>query len=267
MLKFGTIGVGNMATAILGGILKNNVIEPDDIMLCDRHPERHDELYSLGIKQAADECEVVKSCKFVLLSIKPQGFAAMLEKIKPFCSKDNVFISIAAGISADHIKDALGYDAKVVLVMPNTPVSLGFGTSALANVAPTTEEEFATALDIFSACGEAVEIPADKMNEVIPFNGSSPAFIYRITQIFVDRAVSFGFDRDTAMKLFCSTLIGASHMMTDSGIELEQLIKMVCSKGGTTIAGLEAMAANGLEHSLQQGIDDCVKRAYELGKK
>lgn len=267
MFKLGVIGVGNMATAILGGILKNNVIAPAEILLCDKHPERHAELYGIGINQAADECDVVKNCKYVLLSIKPQGFADMLEKIKPFCNKDNVFISIAAGISADYIKNALGYDAKVILVMPNTPVSLGFGTSAVANVAPTSAEEFSVALDIFSACGEAVEIPADKMNEVIPFNGSSPAFIYRITQVFVERAVSFGFDRETAMKLFCSTLIGASHMMTDSGIELEQLIKMVCSKGGTTIAGLDAMAANGLENALQQGIDDCVKRAYELGKK
>ena len=267
MLKLGVIGVGNMATAILGGILKNNVISPEQIMLCDKHPERHEELYSKGIVKAADECDVVKNCEFVLLSIKPQGFADMLEKIKPHCSENNVFISIAAGISGDYIKSALGYDAKVILVMPNTPVSLGFGTSALARVEPTLDSEFETALSIFSACGDAVQIPSDKMNEVIPFNGSSPAFIYRITQIFVERAVSMGFEHETAMKLFCSTLIGASHMMTDSGIELEQLIKMVCSKGGTTIAGLEAMEKNGLPNALEQGIDDCVKRAYELGKK
>jgi len=267
MLKLGVIGVGNMATAILGGILKNSIIDPSEIMLCDKHPENHASLYSLGIKQAADECEVVSSCEYVLLSIKPQGFAAMLEKIKPYCSENNIFISIAAGISADYIKSALGYDAKVILVMPNTPVSLGYGTSAIAKVEPTTQKEFDTAFSIFSACGEAVEIPADKMNEVIPFNGSSPAFIYHITEIFINCAVSLGFDYDTAMKLFCSTLIGASHMMTDSGIELPRLIKMVCSKGGTTLAGLEAMDRNGLENALQQGINDCVKRAYELGKK
>ena len=254
MLKFGAIGVGNMATAILGGILKNNVIAPEEIMLCDRHPEKHENIYSLGVKQANDECEVVKNCEFVLLSIKPQGFAEMLEKIKPYCSEKNVFISIAAGISGDYIKNALGYDAKVILVMPNTPVSLGFGASALAKVAPTADEDFATAMSIFSACGDAVEIPADKMNEVIPFNGSSPAFIYRITQIFVEHAVSLGFER-------------SAHMMTDSGIELDQLIKMVCSKGGTTIAGLDAMAENGLANALDKGIDSCIKRAYELGKK
>ena len=267
MLKFGAIGVGNMATAILGGILKNNVIAPEEIMLCDRHPEKHENIYSLGVKQANDECEVVKNCEFVLLSIKPQGFAEMLEKIKPYCSEKNVFISIAAGISGDYIKNALGYDAKVILVMPNTPVSLGFGASALAKVAPTADEDFVTAMSIFSACGDAVEIPADKMNEVIPFNGSSPAFIYRITQIFVEHAVSLGFERDVALKLFCASLIGSAHMMTDSGIELDQLIKMVCSKGGTTIAGLDAMAENGLANALDKGIDSCIKRAYELGKK
>lgn len=267
MLKLGVIGVGNMAGAILGGILKNSVIEPSEIMLCDRHPEKHDSFYDLGIARASDECEVVKSCKYILLSIKPQGFAEMLEKIKPFCREENVFISIAAGISGEFIKNALGYDAKTVLVMPNTPVSLGFGASALAKAAPTSDDEFAFAMSIFAACGDAVEIPADKMNEVIPFNGSSPAFIYRITQIFVDHAVSLGFERDVALKLFCASLIGSAHMMTDSGIELEQLIKMVCSKGGTTIAGLDAMNQNGLAQSLDSGIESCVKRAYELGKK
>ena len=267
MYKLGVIGVGNMATAILGGILKNNVIAPEQIFLCDKHPERHDELYKKGLVQAADECDVAANSEYVLLSIKPQGFAAMLEKIKPYCSEKNIFISIAAGISADYIKTALGYDAKVILVMPNTPVSLGYGTSAVANVAPTSHEEFETALSFFAACGQAVEIPFDKMNEVIPFNGSSPAFIYEISRIFIERAVYYGFDKETATQLFCSTLIGASHMITDSGIELEQLIKMVCSKGGTTIAGLDAMAANGLENALQKGIDDCISRAYELGKK
>lgn len=267
MKKLGVIGVGNMAGAILGGILKNNVIKPQEIMLCDRHPEKHTNLYDMGAALANDECEAVKECKYILLSIKPQGFAEMLEKIKPFCREDNVFISIAAGISGEYIKNALGYDAKVILVMPNTPVSLGFGASAVAKVAPTNDDEFATAMSIFSACGDAVEIPADKMNEVIPFNGSSPAFIYRITQIFVDHAVSLGFERDVALKLFCASLIGSAHMMTDSGIELEKLIKMVCSKGGTTIAGLEAMEQNGLANALDSGIDACVKRAYELGKK
>lgn len=267
MLKFGAIGVGNMATAITGGILKKGVIPPSEIMLCDRHPDRHEQFYSAGVKRAADECEVIDNCEFVLLSIKPQGFAEMLEKIKPHCKGQNVFISIAAGISGEYIKNALGYDAKVILVMPNTPVSLGFGASALAKVAPTEQSEFETALSIFAACGDAVEIPADKMNEVIPFNGSSPAFIYRITQIFVEHAVSLGFERETALKLFCASLIGSAHMMTDSGIELEQLIKMVCSKGGTTIAGLDAMEQNNLAAALDAGIESCVKRAYELGKK
>lgn len=266
MKKLGVIGVGNMASAILGGILKNNVIEPQEIMLCDRHPEKHTSFYDLGVARADDECKAVKGCKYILLSIKPQGFAEMLEKIKPFCREDNVFISIAAGISGEYIKNALGYDAKVILVMPNTPVSLGFGASAVAKVSPTTDDEFATAMSIFAACGDAVEIPADKMNEVIPFNGSSPAFIYRITQIFVDHAVSLGFEHDVALKLFCASLIGSAHMMTNSGIELEQLIKMVCSKGGTTIAGLDAMEQNGLANALDSGIDACVKRAYELGK-
>lgn len=266
MLKLGVIGVGNMGAALLGGILKNGVVPPEHILLCDRHPDRHEALYSQGIRQAAGPCEVVESCEFVLMAIKPQGFTALMEEIKPCCKGQNVFISIAAGISGNFIKKALGYDAKVVLVMPNTPVSLGYGTSALSKVNPTTEVEFDTVRSFFAACGDAIQIPANLMNEVIPFNGSGPAFIYRFTQIFVQRAVALGFDRETALKLFCSTLIGSAHMMTDSGIDLDQLIKMVCSKGGTTLAGLDAMEQHYLEEAVVAGIDNCVKRAYELGR-
>lgn len=266
MLKLGVIGVGNMGAALIGGILKNGVVPPEQILLCDKHPERHEVLYGQGVCQAKRPCEVVESCEYVLLAIKPQGFTALLEEIKPACKGQNVFISIAAGISGNFIKNALDYDAKVVLVMPNTPVSLGYGTSALSSVSPTTEDEFETALGFFAACGDAVQIPAKLMNEVIPFNGSGPAFIYRFTQIFVNRAVALGFDHETALKLFCSTLIGSAHMMTDSGIDLDQLIKMVCSKGGTTLAGLDAMERHNLEEAVVAGIDNCVKRAYELGR-
>lgn len=266
MLKLGVIGVGNMGSALLGGILKKGIVQPEQILLCDRHPEQHEALYSQGIGHTTSPCEVVERCEYIMLAIKPQGFTALLEEIKPACKDQNVFISIAAGISGNFIKKALDYDAKVVLVMPNTPVSLGYGTSALSKVSPTTEAEFDTVRSFFLACGDAIEVPANLMNEVIPFNGSGPAFIYRITQIFVERAVALGFERETALKLFCSTLVGSAHMMTDSGVDLDRLIKMVCSKGGTTLAGLDAMEQHNLAETIVAGIDNCVKRAYELGR-
>lgn len=266
MLKLGIIGVGNMGSALLRGILKKEIVAPEQILLCDQAAGQHEALSSLGVGWAKDPCEVINRCEFVMISIKPQGFTDLLEQIKPVCKGQNIFVSIAAGISSSFIKKALGYDAKVVTVMPNLPVSIGYGTSALARVSPITDSEFETVLSFFSACGGAFEIPANLMNEVIPFNGSGPAFIYRITQIFVDRAVELGFDRESALRMFCSTLIGSVHMMTDSGIELDELISMVCSKGGTTLAGLEAMERNNLKESLVSGIDSCIERAYELGR-
>ncbi|HWP50968.1 MAG TPA: pyrroline-5-carboxylate reductase [Clostridia bacterium] len=266
MLKLGVIGVGNIGNALLGGILKNGVVAPDQIMVCDRHPDKHEALYSQGVRLAASPSEVVEYCEYVLFAVKPQGFTDLMKEIKPSCKGQNVFISIAAGISGNYIKKALGYDAKIVLVMPNTPVSLGYGTSALSKVSPTAQAEFEIVLSFFAACGDAIQIPVNLMNEVIPLNGSGPAFIYRFTQIFVKRAVALGFDHETALKLFCSTLIGSSHMMTDSGIDLDKLIEMVCSKGGTTLAGLDAMGKHNMEEAIMSGIDNCVKRAYELGR-
>lgn len=266
MLKFGIIGVGNMASAIAGAMLEKKVISYKDMMVCDHHPERHKDWYAVGVHLARTESEVVEQCEYVLLSVKPQSFSELLPKLRPVCSEKNVFISIAAGISADYIKASLGRDTRVVLVMPNTPVSIGFGASALARVEPTSDEQFKTVLSFFASSGEAIQIPADKMNEVIPLNGSSPAFIYRIAQVFTDCGERAGLDRNTALNLFCAALIGSAHMMTDTGKSLDELIKAVCSKGGTTLAGLDAMEQNGLEKALAEGFDACVKRAYELGK-
>lgn len=265
MLKFGAIGVGNMTTAILSGMLKAEVIKANEVMLCDKHPEQHNSFYQAGVTLAEDAVQVVENCQFVMLAVKPQGFSDLLANIKG-CKNKPVFISIAAGISAKFIKDALGYDAKIILVMPNTPILLGCGTSAVSRVEPTSQEEFLTAKEFFASCGEAVEIAPTMMNEVIPLNGSSPAFIYKITQIFVANAVEMGFDEQTAKALFCNTLIGAANMMSNTEKSLDELIKAVCSKGGTTIAGLDAMAENGLDKALSSGIKAAVTRAYELGK-
>lgn len=114
--------------------------------------------------------------------------------------------------------------------------------------------------------GTAEEIPAELMNEVIALNGSSPAFFYRITQIFADRASQYGFDHETAMRLICGSMIGAAHMMLSSGTSLDDLIQAVCSKGGTTIAGLTAMNDAHLDQALIAGMEACTQRAYELGK-
>jgi len=265
MRKLGFIGFGNMASAIAGGILSKDVLGPGDMMIYDLDPAKTAVLAEKGIHIAQDALQVARDCDFVLLAVKPQNFPELLPRIKGVAKSSTVFISIAAGISAKAIQAELGDDTKVVVVMPNTPILVGSGTAALSYVSPATAEDFAFVLSLFKAAGEACEIPNNLMNEVISLNGSSPAFIYYIAKIFVDKAVEQGFERETANKLFCTTLIGAAQMMLTTGKDHQQLIDMVTSKGGTTIKGLDTMKENGLGEALLAGIDACTKRAYELG--
>ncbi|MEG1773549.1 MAG: pyrroline-5-carboxylate reductase dimerization domain-containing protein, partial [Oscillospiraceae bacterium] len=207
-----------------------------------------------------------ENCHYVLLAVKPQVYRVVLAKIAPVCRPDSVFISIAAGISGERIKKELGYDAKVIQVMPNTPVLVGCGASALSCFAPATQEEFEQVQSIFAASGYAVQIKPEQMNDVIPINGSSPAIFYYIAQIVVERAVELGFDKDVANNLICQAMIGSAKMMLESGKSHQELIDMVSSKGGTTLAMSAAMKDHQFKEALLAGVDACIRRACELGE-
>lgn len=262
----GFIGAGNMAGAIINGIVSAQLHSPAEMAVYDIKNTQCESFAKRGLSVFPSALHLAESCDYLVLAVKPQNFTNVLREIKPAVQKETVFISIAAGISAEFIKQELGFDAKVVRVMPNTPLLIGCGSVAISCVQPTSNEEFEFAKRIFGAAGAVEEVSADKMNEVIPLNGSSPAYIYLFAKTFVDRAVEAGFDADTANRLFCNALIGSAKMMLEAGKSHQELIDMVTSPAGTTYAGLEALHRNHFEKALIECFDDTVRRAYELGK-
>ena len=150
--------------------------------------------------------------------------------------------------------------------MPNTPFLLGEGATALAKGTYTTDEEFEVVKSIFSTGGIAEVVPMDKMKEIIAINGSSPAFIYLYAKGFIDYAKENGIDGDAALRLFAKSLIGSAKMMTESGKTIDELIKMVSSPGGTTLAGLDGLYQGKLTDVVKDCCGRCTKRAYELSK-
>ncbi len=261
MNKLGVIGTGNMGSAIINGIKSSGM--DVDILAYDKFTEK---LGTLPVTACADEISVVRECRYVLLSVKPQMLGEVLDTVAPAVTKDTVFISICAGISAEFIRSYTIPDAKVVLVMPNTPMMLGLGASAMSCDSSVSEEEFAFARSVIGSCGITEVVPADKMKEVIAVNGSSPAFIYLYAKGFIDYAAQVGIDTDAALKLFAQTLVGSAKMLTDSGMTVDELIKQVSSPGGTTIAGLEKLYEGDLTGDVQRACEACTKRAYELGQ-
>lgn len=264
--KLGFIGLGNMASAILHGILSKDNLPASVIAAYDVDEAKCSAFKGNGIAIMSDAGQLTRECEYVFLCIKPQVMGDVISSIRMSAGQHNVFVSIAAGIGAQYIKDGLGFDAKLILVMPNTPLMLGAGASALACVEPTSAQEFAFVKNIFASAGVSEEIPADKLKEIIPVNGSSPAFIYLFAKIVADYASEHGIAYDVALRLFSQTLIGSARMLTESGMTPTELIRMVSSPGGTTVKALASLEENGFATVIRSAMKACIDRAYELGK-
>ena len=266
MVNIGFIGCGNMGTAILKGILKSKMNSDVKLYAFDKSQQALEKAVEAGVFGAKDAAEVVARCKYVFFAIKPQQLDEVLDEVASQVTADTVIVSILAGVTAEYYAKRTVEGAKVVLVMPNTPFLLGEGATALSRSETVTDEEFELVCNIFSSGGISKIIDKDKMKEIIAINGSSPAFIYLYTKYFVDYATSVGIDEQTAKDLFAKSLIGSAKMITDSGKSLDELIEMVSSKGGTTIAGLEKLREGGLCEAVDNCCKACTKRAYELSK-
>ncbi len=265
-INIGFIGAGNMGFAIMRGIAGSSLGETVQLSAYDPISASLERLAQYGVSACASEREIMEKCKYVFLAVKPQIIEGVLETVAPYTTKDTVFVSIAAGISDEFIARKTISDAKVILVMPNTPLLLGEGASALSHNEKVTDEEFDVVLNIFKICGKAAVVPKEKMKEIIAINGSSPAFIYLFAKGFIDYAVQQGIDFDAAKELFAQSLIGSAKMITDSGNTIDELIKMVSSPGGTTLAGLDRLYEGNLTDVVNNCCESCTKRAYELSK-
>ncbi len=262
MITLGFLGAGNMGGAIIKGLsAKKTGIS---IFAYEKDAEKLSALAQYGVTACKDEKELVKSSDYILLAVKPQILPSVLETIKDEITPQKVIISICAGVSETFIRNRTIADAKVVLVMPNTPMMLGLGASAISRAENVTDSEFEVAKSVIASCGIAVEVPIDKMKEIIAINGSSPAFIYLFAKGFVDYAKSVGISDEAALSLFAQSLVGSAKMLTDSGMTVDELIKQVSSPGGTTIAGLEKLYEGELTKTVDNCCKACTKRAYEL---
>lgn len=267
MNKIGFIGAGNMGGAIMKGIAKSSMNAKVEIFAFDMDTEKIDNLSEFGVKKCSDANEICDKCDIVFLAVKPQMFEEVLLSFKEHARTETVFVSIAAGITAEYIKNTLeNDDIKVILVMPNTPLLLGEGATAIGKSEQVPKDKFDFVYRVFNECGKAFVIPENKMKEVIAVNSSSPAFIYLYAKGFIDYGIKAGLGEEVSKELFAQALIGSAKMITNSGYSIDQLIKMVSSPGGTTLAGLDMLYKGKLTETAYNACEACTKRAYELSK-
>ena len=266
-MKLGCIGYGNMASAILGGILKEHLLSPNEIFVFDRCNEKLKIASENGISVLSSENDVAMKSDMILIAVKPKDFPVVLPLLEAVKGSDKTIISIAAGISISAIISVLGEDTSVVRAMPNTPLLLGKGTTALCRSNAATGIGYDFAKQIFSCAGTVYELEENLFDHVININGSSPAYIYLFAKTIAEFSEQQGgVPYETALAMLCDTLCGSAEMLKNSGKSADELIAAVSSPGGTTVAALQAFEANGFTESLRSGLAACVRRAEEIGR-
>ena len=261
-IKIGFCGVGNMAGAILSATISSGVVAPDKIFAYD--PTTSNLNRFENINYATSNAEVCEKCDLVFLGIKPQMLDVVAKDLKG--TLDGKFlVSMLAGVSIIKLQEALG-NVNVIRIMPNTPMLVGYGITAIARGENIPNEIYELVCTIFNASGDLVQIKEDEINRIIPISSSSPAFFFRFIKAMIDAAVQSGIDETVAEQLAVSTMHGVSHMMKTSGKTPDELIAQVTSPGGTTLAGLTAFDDGNFEKMISEVFKRCVNRADELGK-
>ena len=244
------------------GLLKNGVGQGH--MFYDKNTSQYGRFPDCLTAKSASEA--FESARLVFLCVKPQGFGEPLSEIRNSGTgtEGKTLVSIVTGISIAKLCGTLGAEIPVVRVMPNTPMLIGEGVSALARNALVGDDGFTEILGLFGLLGRAVEMDESKMVDIIAETGSSPAYVYLFIKAMTDAAVKYGFDADEIKGLICDAVIGSAKLCKVSDKSPDELIKMVCSPGGTTLAAMDVFYKNNFEKIVADAMDACTKRAYEL---
>ena len=260
-MKLGIIGAGNMASAIIGGIIKKGIIAGNEIICSSPvDAEREKAAASFGINVTADNKDVVKSSEIILLAVKPQVAAEIRDVLKD----DQLIISIVAGKSIAWYNDAFGRELKIIRTMPNTPALVGEGMTGVSPAATVTEEETKKALEILSSFGEAEVVPENLMDSVVSVSGSSPAYVFMMIEAMADGAVKLGMPRAKAYKFAAQAVLGSAKMVLETGKHPGELKDMVCSPAGTTIEAVKVLEQEGFRASLIDAMEACAEISRSL---
>lgn len=259
----GVIGGGNMAQAIVSGAM-NKVVWSDEICISNPHLAKLGLMRNQGVKLTTDNREAATYGDIILLAVKPQKIEEVLDGIEDLLVGKTV-VSIVAGYSQGWMKQRLP-KSHIICVMPNTPLTLGKGATAITPMGDVPEKDYRFVSSMFLCAGGLFVVPAEHMNDIIPVNGSSPAFFFKIADIMAKEAVKRDIDYNMAVMMAAQTMAGAAEMLMKSGKSAEQLTKDVCSPGGTTLAALTAFEDLNMEGIFEETFRRCIERANELGK-
>lgn len=263
--KIGFIGGGNMAGAIIGGIISSAYAGASDILVYDKNPnalKKLNKLYDINPDLSISD---VCSSNIIILSVKPNVIYSVIEDIKFKINPDTVIVSIAAGQSIEKLTNAFSDSSlKIARVMPNTPALVGEGMSAVSFNSNVNDEDIDIVMNILKSFGKAEIVPENLMDTVTGVSGSSPAYIFMLIEAMADAAVLGGMQRNQAYTFAAQAVLGSAKMVLELPNHPGELKDMVCSPGGTTIEAVKILENDGFRSSVMNAIDACIKKSKSM---
>nr|MDP4181590.1 pyrroline-5-carboxylate reductase [Bacillota bacterium] len=266
-ISLGFIGAGNMGSAMIKSIGKSGVLKPEKIFIYDVDEEKVQILKKeTGINVLSSSSEVFEKSDIIILAVKPNMVKSVLEACKDKFIGDKILVSIAVGLPIQLYKGIVGNDKKVIRTMPNTPALVGEGMTLISYDSNVSEDDIKLVRPLFETMGK-VEILEEKlMSEVTALTSSSPAYVFMFIEAMADAAVLSGIPRNLAYKLASQAVLGSAKMVLETGKHPGELKDQVCSPAGTTIEAVSALEKNGFRFAVMDAMNDCTKRAREIGK-
>ena len=263
--ELGIIGTGNMGSALLKTILSKNLISEKNLSIYDKDKTVTEELSAqLNVKVAKNSAELARSSRHVLLAVKPQVIDNVLDEIGSHLTTNHTLISIAAGISLDHLSKFCNKDVGIIRIMTNTPLMVGTGASAIAQNNKVDNNSIEFIKKIFNSGGIVVELDEEHIDAVTGLSGSGPAYIFVIIEALADGGVKMGLSRKIAIKLAAQTALGAAKLILETGMHPGELKDMVASPGGTTITALHELEKAGLRATLIRAVEVATEKSRAL---
>jgi pyrroline-5-carboxylate reductase len=264
-MNIGFLGAGNIAEAIIKGILKAKKFLPENILISDIREERLKYLTKLcKVKSVKNNTELVEKSKIIVIAVKPKDIDNALFDLKNSIKKHNLLISIAAGISTGYIEKFIDKNVPLIRIMPNTPALVCSGVSAISAGRYAKNSDIKIAKDIFQSVGKVIEVDEKLMDVVTAISGSGPAYIFLFMESLVESAIKFGLKKEDAKVLVFNTFLGAVRMVLELNEEPKDLREKVTSPGGTTMAALKVFEDKNFKRIIEEAVFAAVNRSKEL---
>lgn len=266
-MKLGFVGCGNMAAAIISGLVENRFMEPLDIFCYDIDSKKMKSMTeTYGLTAADGAGNVAVEADVVVLAVKPRFYSEVIAEMREY-SKSICVVSLAPGISLDDMaEDFNNPELRVIRTMPNTPAMAGEGMTAICKGTFVTDRELSFVRGMFDSCGKTEMVPEYLMDAVVAVSGSSPAYVFMFIEALADGAVAQGMPRDQAYTFAAQAVMGSAKLMLETGKHPGELKDMVCSPGGTTIAAVQSLERSGMRGAVMEAMS-AIKRKIEADSK